>query len=194
MKKIVLLIINLYALMFAHAQSLEVTPEGLRYGENEYIIIEANNMSAAQLVELVNNVIKTKHQSPTIKVEKTKDNQLIISDLEKGFTKTDKRAGSAYLFDLAYKFTIDFKDGKIRVSIPVISIGSQNKFYSNNNQFKLSMGISGKNDIWSNNEKKFFIYNEKGKLSEKTTKEKLEKLFNELNEVIVNSITSNDNW
>lgn len=194
MKKIVLLIINLCALMFAHAQSLEVTPKGLMYGENEYIIIEADSISADQLIALVNNAIKTKHQSPTIKVEKSKDDQLIVSDLVKGFTKTDKRAGSAYLFDLAYKFTIDFKEGKIRVSIPIISIGSQNKFYSNNNQFKLSMGITGKNDIWSNNEKKFFIYNEKGKLSEKTTKEKLEKLFNELNEVITNSITSNDNW
>lgn len=194
MKKIALLIISLCALPFIHAQSLEVTPDGLRYGENEYIVIEAGDTSIDQLVSLVSSAIKTKHQSPTIEVEKSKENQLIVSDLVKGFTKTDRKAGSAYLFDLNYKFTIDFKDGRIRISIPVISIGSQNKFYSNNNQFKLSMGIIGKSDVWSNDEKKFFIYNEKGKLVEKSTRGKLENLFNELNEVITNSIASNDDW
>lgn len=172
---------------------ITVTPNGLKYGDKDYTVIETTDTSA-NLIASVEEIIKTKCQSTSIVVSRTKADQLIISDLVQGFTKTDKAAGSAYLFDLSYRVVMDFKEGRIRVNTPIISIGSQDRFLDNNNQFVLTMGFSGKNDVWSNDEKKFFIYNQKGKLIETSTKNKLEGLFNGLTALIIDNLNQSNDW
>lgn len=193
MKTLMLIMVGLMAQICVIAQNITVTPEGMKYGDKTYTVIETGDTSTT-LISTVENSLKTKMQSTTAVISMTQDNQLILSDIVAGFTKTDKAAGSAYLFDLSYKVVIDFKAGRIRVNTPIITIGSQDRYLDNNNSFVLSMGFAGKNDVWSSDEKKFFIYNEKGKLIEKSTKSKLETLFNGINQIIIDSTNQNNDW
>jgi hypothetical protein len=198
MRKILVLVILAFTISVKIiAQNVfELTENGFidKSTEKDFIVLNFENSSASELLEKIQTAIKQKSTSQNLNVEKIDDAQLSVSDFIPGFTKTDKFAGSAYLFDLTYKIIIEFRDGRIKINAPVFEISSKNEF-KNKNEFLLSMGLKGKNDIWSNDHKKFFIFNEKGKLVEKKTKAKLETLFNNyLNIIVSGTKPQNEDW
>lgn len=184
MKKILLLIVLLLGLGNINAQSFVIMPEGVTDGNgNTSIIIEENGMDVSQIKSAIKAAIKSNIISSQLKIEDV-GNSIIVSDLKGGFTKTDGKAGSAYQFNLTYNITFDIKDGKVRYEAPKFILDASQKFnehsqtWTSGTQFEITMGIQGKNDVWSNKEKKFFIYNQDNKLKEPTTKNKLEEVFN----------------
>lgn len=180
-----------------------ITPEGVVSSKDNlpYVLIDIPGLTKEQLLDKAYNGLTANNPYPTSTVEK-KEGMIQITGSIPGFTKTDKAAGSAYLFDLNYRMTIEFKDGKLRVLAPVFSLGNQGEFNHSSttmgittkskNEFVLSMEICGKNDIWSNKAKKFYIYDVKHKLVEKTTKAKLENVFNKYIEVLNSKINKED--
>lgn len=181
--------------------SLAVTPKGILSSTgNSYIVINIDGLTSSEIMGKLKVDIKRNNPSPELKIEEVSPNTLIVSDLIPGFTKTDKTAGSAFLLDLSYNITFDIKDGKVRYNTPVFTIAANQKYDSQavivnkGVQFTVSMGIIGKADLWNSKAKKFFIFSEKGKLIEKSSKEKLEKLFNSYIQIIQNATKASDNW
>jgi hypothetical protein len=207
-------ILSLAVLIFAVSVKMmsqnvfELTTNGFidKSTEKDFIVLTFENNSVKDLLDKVQNAIKQKSTSQNLKVEKLDSTQLSVSDFISGYTKTDKLAGSAYLFDLTYKIIIEFRDGRIKINAPAFEIGSNNDSkmdidaghgnkVQTKNQFALTMGIIGKNDMWNSSHKKCYIFNEKGKLVEKKTKAKLEELFNNYLIIISSGInTKNEDW
>lgn len=192
MKKLLLIVMAVCACIIVNAQSIKVTPNGLLFSTGEKYLIVENEFTQKENMDNIVSEIKSNCQSPNIKVEQFED-KIFISDFVAGYTKTDKNAGSAYLLDFSYKISIDVKDGKIRINLPIFEISSNQKYDSHavvankGVQFSMSMGIKGKSDIWNSKNKALFIFNEKDKLIEKTTKDKLEKDFSSIIDIVISA-------
>jgi hypothetical protein len=191
MKKVLLCLVVVCISLSSYAQTIKVTPNGLMFFNDETFLIKENEFSQKENIDNIISTIKSNYSSQNIKIELLGD-QIFIKDFITGYTKTDKMAGSAYLLDLSYSVTIDVEDNKIRIHIPIFDISANQKYESNVSpnkgvQFTMTMGIKGKNNVWNSRNKQLFIYNEKDKLIEKTTKEKLEKDLSKLIDIIVNS-------
>ncbi|WP_160067597.1 hypothetical protein [Sphingobacterium bovisgrunnientis] len=197
MKKYILILLVTIVSFKSYSQQVVINPEGINFtnGKND-IIIENNKLAKESISQIVKNV-KSKHQSQYIKID-TEDDVIIINDFIPGYTKTDKAAGSAYLLDLSYKITVDIKDNKYRVNAPIVNISANQKYdghavsVNQGVQFTIEMGIKGKRDMWSNSAKKLYIYDEKDKLIEKTTKEKLEKDLSKILNIIIDQSDKSD--
>lgn len=208
MKRIVLLLLTVIGISTVNAQSkFIVAPQGVISSSDSatFILVNAPELSKKQLIEKAYNILSTNNPYTTSTIEK-KEDLIVITGNISGFTKTDKFKGSAYLFDFAYRITIEFKDGKLRILAPVFSLGNESSFINSSKtiagttntskqDFTLSMEICGKNDIWSNKHKKWFIYDLKHKLLEKGTKNKLETVFNSYVDLLQTKINaSNEDW
>lgn len=181
--------------------SFTVTPKGILSSTgNSYIVINIDGLTSSEIIGKLKVDIKRNNPSPELKIEEISPNTLIVSDLIPGFTRTDKTTGSAFLLTLSYNITFDIKDGKVRYNAPVFTIAANQKYDSqavlvnDGVQFTVSMGIIGKAKLWNSKAKKFFIFSEKEKLVEKSSKEKLEKLFNSYIQIIQNTTQVSDNW
>lgn len=198
---LIAVVISLSSTTYAQ-DKFHITPTGLTPQNNQdYIVISVDGATAGEIVSAIKVGIKSKNPSSALKFEEPVDNTIIISEFIPGFTKTDKTAGSAYLLDLSYSITLNIKDGKIKFNVPVFQIASNQQYdgqtviTNKGVQFVMSMGIKGKPDIWNDREKKLFIYNDKDKLIEVSTKEKLENLFNSYIELLTSVYNNNsDNW
>jgi len=180
--------------------SFSVKPDGVSDANgNNFIVIAVDGLQADKIKSGLVTAIKSKNLSSSLKIDEPDSNTLIVSDKIAGFTKTDKSAGSAYTFDLLYSIIFNIKDGKVKYNVPTFEMASDQQYnshtsiLSNGIRFKMIMGIKGKDDVWNSKEKKYFIYNEKDKLIEKSTKEKLETLFNSYIP-IVQSISKSQDW
>lgn len=191
MGKKVLLIAAIFLLFkaeFTYSQII-VTEAGLSFANGEKFMIVENNKTAAEIINHITTAIKSKHQSPNIKIE-VQDDLILITDFISNYTKTDKAAGSAYMLDLSYKFVINVRDNRFRINIPTFEISAGQKYDSHavvvnqGVQFLMTMEMKGKNAVWNNRHKKLFIYNEKGKLVEQSTKDKLEHDFSSIIKII----------
>ncbi len=54
------------------------------------------------------------------------------------------------------------------------------------------MGFSGKRDVWNNREKKLYIFDEKVKLVEQSTKDKLEKDLSRIVDIVADQTKKSD--
>ncbi|MNK26449.1 hypothetical protein D3C87_447860 [compost metagenome] len=203
MKRLLFVLLLLGGLGIVKGQELKknqivVSPHGITFGNDETTIVVESGMPQKETVNAIIKNLKTKHLSKNLRID-TIDNTIIVNDYIPGFTKTDKTAGSAYLLDLSYKISIDVKDDKYRINTPSIKISANQKYESDaviankGVQFTLDMGIKGKRDVWNKKAKTMFIYDEKDKLVEKGTKDKLEKNLNALIGIIIDQ-TSKANW
>ena len=183
---------------FSVTAQVVVTQSGLTFNNGEQYVIVENNLPANENINQIVRAIKAKHKSPNIKVE-TENNLIIITDFTSGYTKTDKKAGSAYLLDLSYKFVIEVKDNRFRINVPTIDISANQQYDSNavvankGVQFVMTMEFKGKSDVWNSDHKKLFIFDEKGKLVEKSTKQKLERDLSAV-VVIITEPSNNSDW
>lgn len=208
MKRLLFVLMLLGVFVSLNGQEIDknnivVTPNGLTFNNGEnYIIIENGKPERETIKEILSN-INTKHLSKNLKID-TLNNTIVINDFISGYTKTDKMAGSAYMLDLAYKITVDVKDNKFKVNAPVIRIASTQKndsdglilgnvIFNSTSQFAMEMGIKGKRDVWDSKEKKMFIFDQKDKLIEKSTKAKLEKDLSAIIDIIIDQ-KDNSNW
>lgn len=175
-----------------------VSPEGITFGDKERYIVVESRMPQKETVNDIVKSLKTKHSSKYLRID-TIDNTIIVNDFIPGFTKSDKTAGSAYLLDLSYKLTIDVKANRYRINAPAIIISANQKYesdaviYNKGVQFTVDMGIKGKRNVWNNRAKTMYIFDEKDKLIEKSTKDKLQK---ELSTIvnIISSQVENKTW
>ena len=176
--------------------SFRVKPDGVSDANgNNFIVIAVDGVSADKIVSGLKTIIKSKYPSPSLKIEEPDSTTLVVSDLITGFTRTDKARGSSFMLDLSYSIAFNIKEGKVKYNAPNFVIGSDVKYaiFAVVSQFKISMGIKGKRDLGNKDNKKFFIYDEKDKLVEKSTKEKLETLFNSYIP-IVQSVAKSQDW
>ncbi|GEM_PF-1805673 len=160
--------------------SIVVTPAGIEFKSGEkYVVVESDKPAKETTNQIIKNLRKF-HNSKNLKIDTIGD-VLVVTDFIPGYTKTDKSSGSAYLLDLLYKISVDIKDGKFRINAPSVNIAANQKYESDavivnkGVQFTIDMGFKGKRDVWDNKAKKLFIYDEKDKLVEKSTKDKLER-------------------
>lgn len=160
--------------------SIVVTPAGIEFKSGEkYVVVESDKPAKETTNQIIKNLRKF-HNSKNLKMDTIGD-VLVVTDFIPGYTKTDKSSGSAYLLDLLYKISVDVKDGKFRINAPTVNIAANQKYESDavivnkGVQFTIDMGFKGKRDVWDNKAKKLFIYDEKDKLVEKSTKDKLER-------------------
>ncbi|QQT60083.1 hypothetical protein I6I97_12485 [Sphingobacterium multivorum] len=175
-----------------------VTPNGITFNNQEKYLVIENDRSKSDQIKLIQKNLNSKHLSKHLKFDVT-DDAITLTDYKPGFTKSDKTAGSAYLLDLTYKISIDVKDNMFRINAPLINISANQKYesdaviFNKGVQFPVTMEIKGKRDVWNSKEKKMFIYDEKGKLIEKSTKEKLEKDLSDLIKIIADQ-SGSANW
>lgn len=203
MKKVFILLSLIVSFIYLIGQPISdreiiVGPDGISFKNGEKFIVVESGKSTSEIANYISKNIKKSDHSKNLKIE-SEDGAIIITDFIPGYTKTDKSSGSAYLLDLYYKIVIDVKDNKYRINVPLIHIAANQKYESDavivnkGVQFTVDMGIKGKRDVWNNKEKKMFIYDEKDKLIEKSTKEKLEK---DLSKIVglISSENDNSNW
>lgn len=170
--------------------SIVVTPAGIEFKSGEkYVVVESDKPAKETTNQIIKNLRKF-HNSKNLKIDTIGD-VLVVTDFIPGYTKTDKSSGSAYLLDLLYKISVDVKDGKFRINAPSVNIAANQKYESEavivnkGVQFTIDMGFKGKRDVWDNKAKKLFIYDEKDKLVEKSTKDKLERDLSDLIGIII---------
>ncbi|MCS4164453.1 hypothetical protein [Sphingobacterium sp. BIGb0116] len=175
-----------------------VTPNGINFNNSEKYIVIENDISKNDQIKLIEKNLNSKHLSKHLKFDVT-DDAITLTDYKPGYTKSDKTAGSSYLLDLTYKISIDVKDNMFRINVPLINISANQKYesdavtFNKGVQFPVTMEIKGKRDVWNSKEKKMFLYDEKDKLIEKSTKEKLEKDLSDLIKIIADQ-SGSANW
>ncbi|MGJ1414072.1 hypothetical protein [Sphingobacterium multivorum] len=203
MKRILFVLFTFGVLGIARGQDIEkkqivVSPHGITFGNDDTTIVIESGKPQKETVSTIIKNLKTKHLSKNLRID-TIDNAIIINDYIPGFTKSDKTAGSAYLLDLTYKIAIDVKDDRFRINAPSVKISANQKYesdavtFNKGVQFTVEMGIKGKRDVWNKKAKTMFIYDEKDKLIEKGTKDKLEKELSSIINTITNQ-SSNLTW
>ena len=210
MKRIIILIAHvlLVNLVFAQkavdnpigdgSQKILVSPNGIVFEDGEKFIIVQRSGDKDEIIKTISTNVKKYAKGDNLSVDNHGES-LIITAYFPGYTKTDKMAGSAYMLNMSNRITIDVKDGRYKVNAPEVVISSEQRYepdaviLNKGTQFKMTMGIKGKRDVWNSREKKLFIYDEKDKLIEKSTKEKLEKDLSDIIDIIT-STQNNDNW
>lgn len=199
MQRIIFIFILMGTFLIGKSQDqaqISVNPNGLAFQNGSQSIIIANTKSAMEIKQDIIRNLKISHQSRFLKIDSAKD-VLIVSDFIPGYTKSDKFPENAYQLDLFYKIVVDIKDNKFRVHLPTITIASNQKYeYDGLNkriQFSINMAIRGKREAGSNIEKQLFIFNEKDKLIEKITKERLEQDLSAIVRLIIDQSEA-PNW
>ncbi|WP_133228372.1 hypothetical protein [Sphingobacterium corticibacter] len=181
----------------AQDASVFVSPDGLKFANGQIFIVVETGDSKDEIISNIVANVKTKSNSKYITVEVLND-AIVIKDFIPGYTKTDKSAGSAYQLDLSYKMLVEVKDGRYKINVPELDIAANQKYdgfavvANSGVQFTLTMGFSGKRDVWNNKEKKLFIFDEKGKLVEKSTKDKLEKDLSRVVDLVADQTKKSD--
>ncbi|MCL7987751.1 hypothetical protein M8998_07355 [Sphingobacterium sp. lm-10] len=184
MRKINLMLVAAYMFLAISARgqdaSIVVHPDGLKFANGEtYMVVESSG-TAAEITSAIERSVKTKSNSKNLTVE-VLDDAVIIRDFVPGYTKTDRLFGSAYLLDLTYKVLVEVKDGKYRINAPELTIAANQKndgivgIVNTGYDFTISMELTESSSAKKSKDVKFFIFNKRGKLVEKSTKEKLEK-------------------
>lgn len=200
LKGIVLVVVGVLCLAVGASgqeASVVVHPDGLKFANGETFMVIESVGTAADIISNIEANVKIKINSKNISVEVLND-VVLIKDFIPGYTKTDKSSGSAYQLDIFYKVTVEVKDGRYKINVPELDIAANQKYdgfavmANPGVEFTMTMGFSGKRDIWNNREKKLFIFDEKGKLVEKSTKDKLEKDLSGLMKLIVGEKTMSD--
>lgn len=158
MKKLFLYTLLLFPL-FATAQYLEVTPEGLRAkdSKNSYVVLKFKDKTASELYDKAVLYINEKYKSPEHVIKSD------IKDVKLRFiqrtTMRVNNSGAKIPVDIEFQNELSFKDGKIKYEITDLDMG----------------GLTFSGSIW----KGYPIWNEKnGKLRLEAEKNELENYFN----------------
>lgn len=168
MKRTVLSLVFFLGVALASSAQYIVTPEGLKTtqaDEKDYYVIEAPELSQADLYSKTIKFISTIYNSPKDVISGQIENELLtITGLETIFAD----------FDVRYKLNFQFKEGRVRYDMPQII--SMRKFQDGKElNLTFSKQKPSLNTVW--------IFNDKGELRGMLIpeyKKDLEKLFNSL--------------
>ena len=160
----------------------ELTMEGLRTEDQSHYVIEVEGKSQKELYDLSKLYFTKVYKSASNVLSEAAPSLMTINAKEPKAVHRNK----FHVFDMAYSFTVQFKDGKVRCAAPAITLttftssaGSQTlKLVSKNS---LGGGTLG---IWS----------PKGKLKSKLAKADIEKFFKVLFTGLEKTLKEGDEW
>tara|TARA_R110002033_G_scaffold19214_1_gene49631 strand:+ start:656 stop:1204 length:549 start_codon:yes stop_codon:yes gene_type:complete len=147
------------------AQTFELTPTGFKAAENEYLVVDVSNKTAAELF-LITKLYLTKTYKSSKDVMSLVDNKMITLN---GYQPKSVRRTSMHRFDMSYNITIQFKDGKVRFDAPTFNLTAYNKHPQTLHLYWPKFSLDGSN---------LGIYGKKNKLKSKKAKQDLEDFFN----------------
>lgn len=166
--KRLLIVLAVFLSFVAHGQEFELTPQGfvdVAKPDNNYLVIEADG-TQSELYKKVQLFVMKLYKDPKEVLSGVEPEVLTIN----GAQSNAIRRNSMHVFDLDYTLTIQFKDSKLRIDAPSVTMTT----YNSNGKQKLhicwtKVSLGGAN---------LGIYGKNGKLKSKKAKADLEKFFN----------------
>ncbi|WP_167597677.1 DUF4468 domain-containing protein [Leeuwenhoekiella sp. ZYFB001] len=162
--KILLLLLFISTASFA--QTWHVTPEGFKYGDEDYQVAEFKDASAAVLYDRVLAYLHRQYKNPDAALSTIEDTQITVNGFE---ANAVPRSKGGNVFDLDYTYTIRFKDGKVRIDAPSLEMTT----LRTSDYKRLDLVTNDTGGFLTGN---YGIY-KNGKLKSELAKETLETLF-----------------
>ncbi|CAM1341760.1 DUF4468 domain-containing protein [Tenacibaculum aestuarii] len=179
MKKLTLLLLLISTVCFG--QQFELTTDGFKNDEKDYIVVEVPNKNALNLFNETKLFITENYKSAKEVMSVVEGEMITISGRE----LNKIRRNSFHVFDIDYSLTIKFKDGKVRFDAPTFKLTT---FTHKHQVLHLNWD---KGSLTGDN---LGIYR-KGKLKSKKAKADLELFFNTLIEAISKTYTKEvEDW
>lgn len=184
MRKILLL--SLFAaLSIPTFAQFVLTPEGFKVdgdGSKQFIVVECDGKTQQELFNSTQAFINKSYNSPNFVTSNVSNEMITLTaEDEIGFGKMM----GAYMAvgNYQYKISTHFKDGRMRIDVPVVSFPYK---IANKNIY-----LSGKTGMAS-----MSIYSQDGKLKEKPAKERIESIVNAVVSALINSVqeSSTNDW
>ena len=192
MKKVLFIFLVMFSSQIM-AQTFQLTPNGFVDSSNiekNFIVKDFNGESQEQLFKKALMSIGKNFVSPKDVISKVEYSQITVNCILKNVTARHP-LGMNLPFDMNLNIVFEFKDGRMKINAPtIINIYQQGPYDVNLYLNKKSRG-SG----FLTNEP--YIFDNKGKISEKKHKKSIENATNSFIKRIIddmNSATNNSNW
>lgn len=184
MKQSILLIAISLFYFGLNAQYFELTSSGFINPETgkDYVVLEFPEKSQEDIYNGVVSFINSNYVSPKDVMSLTPTREITLHGIE----KKSIRRNAMHVFDNSYTISFQFKDGKLRINAPGVSIETYR--YTGHQQivFQGNFGI---------NKEYFGVYKKNGDLRLKKAKGDLESFANNIVENIVEFQNKNeDDW
>ncbi len=173
-----------------HSQEFVLTDNGfldVKDNSKNYVVIEVPGKSKEELYLTTKKYINTLYNSPKFVVSDIENEQIVVDAIGSEIIKVIFRLNGSNLWQLNYKYVIDFKDGRLRFS-PIFKSLSNTE----DSQEIMLIGISALGNATG-------IFNEKGKILREKAKLEIESQVSEyltlLKDHLLNvNSEENDNW
>jgi hypothetical protein len=182
--KTLLIIPCLLLSFFGNTQTFTLTPAGFKNSKDttkDFVVMEYKGKNKADLYKQVLLYMNKIYSSPK-DVISTVDNESITIN---GISQNSVRRNSVHVFDLNYTINFEFKDEKIKISAPAMTLSCTSTGTLQH------MYVMADNSAMSN---QFGIWNNKLKLKSELAKNDLEHYFNNYFEQFSKGIGANNDW
>jgi len=197
MKKILGIVILLMVTQLSIAQYFKLTPKGfVSDDKSDFTVVDVPNVKQMDLYKNVLNAINTIYKNPQKGLSVVEGESISIAAYEEevlpiklsnGIGKTVRK------YDLSYKLTFLFKDGKIRINSPDFEA----KRYVEGS-YKGASGWSGDEWVTLNlikvGKSKLYLFEDNGKVRFEDAYDGLNNHFNSLIKQIIDQSESINNW
>ncbi|KGO91329.1 DUF4468 domain-containing protein [Flavobacterium subsaxonicum] len=160
------------------AQEFTVTPAGLASKTDPsktYVVVHFEGVSADSLYASAKRYVQSKYTGPKDAIKGELPSQFISFETTSDTIMSVKEKNKTVAYNATYTTTIDFKDGKIRISFPAVDIYTLNK--------------SGEKEAYP-----FSAYwNKSGKLVNSRSKKLVEAYFNAFTGSLIKGVNSGGN-
>jgi ABC-type amino acid transport substrate-binding protein len=158
------------------AQEFTVTPSGLASKKDPtkvYEVVHFDGISADSLFANAKRYIQSKYTGPKDAIKGELAGQFITFETTSTTMMSVKESNKALVaYDATYTTTLDFKDGKMKISFPTVEIYTLNK--------------AGEKEVYPFSE----YWNKSGKLVNSRSKKLVESYFNAFTGSLVSSINN----
>lgn len=177
MKKCIYLLFSLFSFN-VYSQYFRLDKDGFSNDGNNYVVIEFPELKKSELFNKTLTNINSIYSSGKDVVSMVQDESINITAHQDNAIQSK--------FEIDYKLNLLFKDGKIRIDAPYFDMYNYASGNFSGTKVPLKLVKDGVLGFW--------IYNNKGKLTNQKAYDDLSNFFNILISDILKNNASNDNW
>lgn len=114
MKKILFTLVILCGFLISKGQEFELTKDGFRSGDKEFVVLDFPNKTQSELFKLAKSYLGSMYNNPKYVTTEQVNEEIFIDGLVRDLVKTTLTLSGANIYSFEYKIKLNFKDGKIR--------------------------------------------------------------------------------